>query len=63
MKKRFKYVYYVVQTYPIFKICGYGFNKKEAEFVSHMVKELTGKEGKIIRFSRKQIKELEYTRV
>lgn len=59
-KERFKVVYYVAQTQPKLQICGFTFDKREAEQMSLEVKKVTGAKGKIIMFTRNQIKRLNY---
>jgi hypothetical protein len=52
---RFSRVFYVAQTTPIFKICGYTFTLHEAESISGAILQVTGVAGRIIEFSRDDI--------
>jgi len=61
-KKDFKYVFYVVQTSPIFKTCGHTFSKKIAQSIANEVYNLTGTSGHIIKFSREELITLNYER-
>lgn len=59
-KERFEIVYFVVQTYPLFKTCGITFDKRRADALVFLIKKLTGQEGKIIQFTREELEELNY---
>lgn len=61
-RKQFKKVYFVIQTIPHFSVCGYCFNKKEAEEVAKYVNMVTGTSGRVISFTRKQIQELNFNK-
>lgn len=53
-------VYYVIQTVPKYRVCGYSFNKKEANAVANKIKEITDVQGYVIEFTRSELKELGY---
>ena len=57
--KKFKVVYYIIQTAPIFKVCGHVFNIDSALFVAKHVTQKTNSEAKIIRFTRAELEGLQ----
>jgi hypothetical protein len=57
-KKQFKTIFYVVQTRPILKTCGYTFDSKVANKMAWKIKQLTGVRGKVIEFSRDELSAL-----
>lgn len=59
-KRRFKKIYYIIQTVPNFKTCGHAFSRRTAEFVAQQVYLLSGEPGQIVEFSRDELKELGY---
>lgn len=63
MKKRFKEVYYIIQTQPLYKVCGFCFNREDAETLAQAVETLTGVKGKVISFTREELKKLNYVKV
>lgn len=60
-KSKFENVYYVVQTRPRLSVCGYTFTEDEANVMAQVVRELTGETGRIVHFTRKELKKLNYT--
>lgn len=58
--KKFKKIYYIIQTTPIFKTCGYAFSKQTADFVAEQVLLLTGQRGKVVEFDREELKDLNF---
>lgn len=61
-KKKFKKIFYVVQTKPVLKTCGYTFNPKVAAHMAKKVGELTGVKGKIIEFTRDELDNLAFNK-
>lgn len=59
-KLQFDKVYYIVQVVPLFKICGFTFDSKEAKALSKLVKKETGLPGRVIEFSRESLQELDF---
>lgn len=59
--KAFETVYYVAQHKPYFRICGYTFNRRQAEALQKVIKKETGGEGLIVEFSRDELVRLGYT--
>lgn len=60
-KKNFTNVYYIAQVSPIYKICGFTFNSDKAKAMSNQVKKITGHSGRIIKFTRQELIDLEYS--
>jgi ribosomal protein S6 len=61
--KRFKKVYYIVQTAPVLKTCGHTFSPQKAEALAQFVGQLTGQKGKIVEFTRNELRKLNYNPV
>lgn len=62
MGKEFSKVYYIVQTKPFLRTCGYSFSRKQAQAIAKDIRLLTGEKGKVIEFSRDELKDLEFIR-
>jgi hypothetical protein len=58
--KKFKTIYYIVQTTPVLKTCGQTFSPEVAEKLAIYVGQVTGAKAKIIQFTREELKELNY---
>ena len=54
------HVYYVVQTQPLLRTCAVTFSKEKARKLSLFVKEITGVPGKVIKFSKQELQELDF---
>lgn len=61
-KPKFETIFYVVQTQPVLKTCGFTFDKTVAKKMRQKIGQLTGVPGKIIEFSREELKELNFKR-
>ena len=59
-KPKFDKIYYILQTTPVFKTCGQVYSKEEAEEIAKYVRKLTGQPGKVVEFTRKELKRLDF---
>lgn len=59
-KRKFKKIYYIIQTVPQFKTCGHAFKRSAAEIIAQQVYLLTGEPGQIVEFSREELQRLGY---
>jgi hypothetical protein len=59
-KKKFQKVYYVIQTVPFFKVCGFTFRKSQALVINKKIKEITGIDGVVVKMSRSEIESLNF---
>ena len=62
MVKKFSKVFYILQTRPKLRVCGYAFNKREARYVADEIQIVTGKKGRIVEFTRNELEDLGYER-
>jgi hypothetical protein len=53
-------VYYIIQTNPVLKICGYSLTKENAERGKTQVERITGSKSVILEFKRSDLLELNY---
>lgn len=59
-KSGFNSVFYIVQTAPVFKTCGYTFEKSIAKKVAKVIQKYTGTPGRIVEFSREELDKLAF---
>jgi hypothetical protein len=58
--KKWKKVYFVIQTYPFFQTCGFTFSRKYADSIASQIGHLTGTKGRVVDFTRENLKKLDF---
>jgi hypothetical protein len=58
--KKFKKVYYIIQTVPFFKVCGFTFKEAQAKSLNKKIKQITGTKGVVVEMSRQEIESLNF---